>query len=195
MRHSEAFPIGAYQTVGTKPKVKKGKTKPKSNKKQELEELVDEKGGKLQGDKHIDQNDKAASSIYTTDDAVHTKGGIQGSKYNPRTSYMNDDEEVSLDRVAKDKMKKVVEDIFNKRNGGESDVMDKTKYSEGIPEVDELKETLPVLVRKISHIKTLLDREEVGGDEKAILLNSLLSVDLTDIPSQYKRELARKLGY
>jgi hypothetical protein len=161
-------------------------------KKKDLTELVDDKGGKLQGDEHIDQVNKSASSKDTTDDAVHKKAGSQDSMYR-RVSWMSD-EDTSLEDIAKDKMKGVVEDILSKRKF-DKDVIDKVKYSNGIPEVDMLKETLPVLVRKIAHIKTLLDREEVGGDEKAILLNSLLSVDLTDVPSQYKRELARKLGY
>jgi hypothetical protein len=107
---------------------------------------------------------------------------------------MSDSEDETLDDMANKKMKGVVEDILSKRQF-DKDVIDKVKYSNGIPEMDAVKESLPVLVRKISHIKTLLDRDEVGGDEKAILLNSLLSVDLTDVPSQYKRELARKLGY
>lgn len=167
----------------------------KKKKEEPLDELVDSKGGKLQGDEHIDQSNKAASSKDTTDDAVHKKAGIQASRYNPRISWMSDEEEdTSLSGVAKKKMRGVVEDILTKRKF-DKDVIDKVKYSNGIPEVEVLKETLPVLVRKIAHIKTLLDREEVGGDEKAILLNSLLSVDLTDIPSQYKRELVRKLGY
>lgn len=167
----------------------------KKLKKQELEELVDEKGGRLQGDEHIDQVNRAASSKDTTDDAAHKKAGTQASRYNPRISWMSDeDENTSLEDIGKKKMKGVVEDILSKRKF-DKDVIDKVKYSNGIPEVDVLKETLPVLVRKIAHIKTLLDRDEVGGDEKAVLLNSLLSVDLTDVPSQYKRELARKLGY
>lgn len=162
--------------------------------KKDLTELVDSKGGKLQGDKHIDQNNKVASSKDTTDDAVHKKAGTQASRYNPRISWMSDEDDTSLSGVANKKMEKVVEDILSKREF-DKDVIDKVKYSNGIPEVEVLKEILPVLVRKIAHIKTLLDREEVGGDEKAILLNSLLSVDLTDVPSQYKRELVRKLGY
>jgi hypothetical protein len=162
--------------------------------KKDLTELVDDKGGKLQGDKHIDQNNKVASSKDTTDDAVHKKAGTQASRYNPRISWMSDEDDTSLSGVANKKMEKVVEDILSKREF-DKDVIDKVKYSNGIPEVEVLKEILPVLVRKIAHIKTLLDREEVGGDEKAILLNSLLSVDLTDVPSQYKRELVRKLGY
>jgi hypothetical protein len=156
-----------------------------------IDEFVDEKGGKLQGDHHIDQSNKAASSRDTTDDAVHKKAGSQSSIYR-RVSWMTDKK--SLEEVAKGKMKNVVEDILSKKNY-DKDVIDRVKNSNGIPDVSVLKETLPVLMRKISHIKTLLDREEVGGDEKAILLNSLLSVDLTDIPSEYKRELARKLGY
>ena len=166
----------------------------KKKKEETLDELVDSKGGKLQGDEHIDQNNKVASSKDTTDDAVHKKAGTQASRYNPRISWMSDEEDTSLSGMANKKMEKVVEDILSKREF-DKDVIDKVKYSNGIPEVEVLKEILPVLVRKIAHIKTLLDREEVGGDEKAILLNSLLSVDLTDVPSQYKRELVRKLGY
>lgn len=170
-------------------------SKSRTIKKKDLTELVDSKGGKLQGDKHIDQVNMSASSKDTTDDAVHKKAGSQDSMYR-RVSWMSDDEDEgeSLEDIAKDKMKGVVEDILSKKKF-DKDVIDKVKYSNGIPDVEVVKEQLPVLVRKISHIKTLLDREEVGGDEKAILLNSLLSVDLTDIPSQYKRELARKLGY
>jgi hypothetical protein len=159
-----------------------------------IDELVDSKGGKLQGDEHIDQVGKATSSKDTTDD--HVRKSRQGTPFY-RRYYSEDDESLevdSLEEVAKDKMKGVLEDILSKRKF-DKDVIDKVKYSNGIPDVEVLKESLPVLIRKIAHIKTLLDREEVGGDEKAILLNSLLSIDLTDIPSQYKRELARKLGY
>ncbi len=169
----------------------------KKLKKKDLTELVDSKGGKLQGDEHIDQVGKATSSKDTTDD--HVRKSRQGTPFY-RRYYSEDDEslevdtEETLDEVAKDKMKGVLEDILSKRKF-DKDVIDRVKYSNGIPDVEVLKESLPVLIRKIAHIKTLLDREEVGGDEKAILLNSLLSIDLTDIPSQYKRELARKLGY
>jgi len=161
-------------------------------KKKDLTELVDDKGGKIQGDNHIDQSDMSASSKDTTDDAVNKKMGGQGTMYR-RVSWMDDKEE-SLKDVAKGKMKGVLEDILSKKKF-DKDVIDKVKYSNGIPDTDVLKETHPVLVRKIAHIKTLLDRGDIGGDEKAILLNSLLSVNLSDIPVQYKRELSRKLGY
>jgi len=169
------------------PKIKK------KLKKKDLTELVNDKGGKLQGDEHIDQSDMATTSKDTTDD--HVRKSRQGTPFY-RHYYSEDDEskEESLEEVAKHKMKGVLEDIL-KNKKFDKDIVDKVKYSNGIPEPDVLKETHPVLVRKIAHIKTLLDRDDVSGDEKAILLNSLLSVNLTDIPTQYKRELSRKLGY
>lgn len=164
----------------------------KKLKKKDLTELVDEKGGKLQGDEHVDQAGSATTSVDTTDD--HVKKTRQGVPMFRRYYSEEEKEDETLDEVAKGKMKKVLEDILSKKKY-DKDVIDRVKYSNGIPEVDILKDTHPVLIRKIAHIKSLLDRDEVGGDEKAILINSLLSVDLTDIPGQYKRELARKLGY
>jgi hypothetical protein len=166
----------------------------KLEKDETLDELVDSKGGKIQGDDHVDQAGKATSSVDTTDD--HVRKSRQGVPFF-RRFYSEDDESLepdSLEEVAKDKMKGVLEDILSKKKF-DKDVIDKVKYSNGIPEIDILKDSHPVLIRKIAHIKSLLDRDEVGGDEKAILLNSLLSLNLTDIPAQYKRELARKLGY
>ena len=96
--------------------------------------------------------------------------------------------------MGNDKMKGVLEDILSKKRFSK-DVLDKLKYGQGIPEIDVIKDEQPVLVRKITHIKSLLDKDEISGEEKGILLNSLLSMNLVDIPAQYKRELARKLGY
>jgi hypothetical protein len=166
--------------------------KKKLKKKDLTTELVDDKGGKLQGDEHIDQVGAATTSVDTTDDHVHKSR--QGVPMFRRYYSEEENEEETLDEVAKGKMKKVLEDILSKKNY-DKDVIDKVKYSNGIPDAEVLKDSHPVLIRKIAHIKSLLDRDEVSGDEKAILINSLLSVDLTDIPSQYKRELARKLGY
>jgi hypothetical protein len=161
-------------------------------KKKDITELVDDKGGRLQGDEHVDQSDSMTTSTDTTDDHVHkTRQGVPMFR---RYYSEEENDEETLEEVAKGKMKKVLEDILSKKKY-DKDVIDKVKYSNGIPEVDILKDSHPVLIRKIAHIKSLLDRDDIGGDEKAILLNSLLSVDLTDIPGQYKRELARKLGY
>ena len=155
-----------------------------------LDELVNEKGGKLHGDEHVDQSGTAASSKDTTDDHVRkTRQGVPMFR-----RYYSEGKDKTLDEVAKDKMKKVVEDILTKKKY-DKDVIDKVKHSGNIPDISMLKDDHPVLVRKISHIKTLLDRDEVGGDEKAILLNALLSSNMSEIPNQYKRELARKLGY
>lgn len=152
-----------------------------------LDELVDEKGGKISGDYHIDQSGKATSSLDTTDD--HVRKVRQGDPFYRR--YYSENK--TFDEISRDKMKSVVEDVLSGKNYGK-EVIDRVKYENGIPDVDVVKDDFPVLVRKIAHIKTLLDREEVNGETKAILLNSLLSVNLTDIPQPYKKELNKKIG-
>jgi hypothetical protein len=148
--------------------------------KKEISELVDDKGAKLKGRKKINQVDNASSSKST----IQLYSTYYGESVEPK----------SIKETANDKMKGVLEDILSKKRFSK-DVLDKLKYGQGIPEVDIIKDDQPVLVRKISHIKSLLDRDDISGEEKGILLNSLLSINLVDIPAQYKRELARKLGY
>tara|TARA_R110000803_G_scaffold124467_2_gene192215 strand:+ start:1575 stop:2102 length:528 start_codon:yes stop_codon:yes gene_type:complete len=169
--------------------IKKKDLTKKTSKKQDLEELVDEKGGKISGDEHIDQSGMATTTKDTTDD--HVRKSRQGSPFFRR--YYSESEDITLDEVAKNKMKKVVEDILTKKKF-DKDVIDKVRLSDGIPTMDMVKETHPVLVRRVSNIKSLIDRDDVSGTEKAILLNELLSIDLSEIPTEYKRELGRKLG-
>jgi hypothetical protein len=179
--------------------------------KKELSELVDEKGAKLKGRKKINQNDNASSSNSTNDtwyeldpetgeieDIHQGKVDTQRQDLPPYQLsgryYGASVEPKSIKEIGNDKMRGVLEDILSKKRFSK-DVLDKLKYGQGIPDVDVIKDEQPVLIRKISHIKSLLDRDDVSGDEKAILLNSLLSINLVDIPAEYKRELVRKLGY
>jgi hypothetical protein len=163
---------------------------------EELDELVDEKGGKIDGAEKIDQSDKMTTTKDTTDD--HLRKSRQGmSRYMYRSFYGEEDESKepeSLEEMSEEKMTGVLEDIFTKKRF-ERDVLDKVRYADGIPEIDIIKEKHPVLVRKIAHIKSLIDKDEVSGEDKAIMLNSILSTNLVDIPAQYKKELSRKLGY
>ena len=159
-------------------------------KKKDISELVDSKGGKLTGDEHVDQSGAATSNDTTDDHVTKTRQGV--SMY--RRYYSEDeDEELTLDEVSKNKMKNVIEDIMSKTSYSR-DVIDNLRDKGGVPDVDVLKDSHPVLVRKVSHIKSLMDRDDMGGDEKAILINSLLSINLSDIPTEYKKELIRKLG-
>jgi hypothetical protein len=179
--------------------------------KKELSELVDEKGGKIKGGKKYNQTQMATSGKQTNDswnEIDPETGEIEKTHYGKVQTQRQDLppyqlygryygeslEPKSLDEIAKDNMKNVLEDIISKKNFSK-DILDKLKNGNEIPDVDLLKDDQPVLVRKISHIKSLLDRSDVSGEDKAILLNSLLSINLTDIPTQYKRELVRKLGY
>lgn len=180
--------------------------------KKELSELVDGKGGKITGGKKQNQTSNASSSNMTSDgwdeldpetgEVKRTHQGSVSSKTQELPPfqfyaryYGESKEPKTIQEVAKDKMKNVLEDIISKKKF-DADVLSRVKnLDSGIPEVETIKEENPVLVRKISHIRDLINREEISGEEKAILLNHVLDVDLTDIPPQYKRELVRKLGY
>lgn len=166
------------------------------DKKKSIDELVDEKGGRLQGAEKVDQSDKTTTTKDTTDD--HVQKSRQGmARYMYRSFYGEDDqskEPESLEEMAKDKMKGVLENIFKKKDFNNADILDKIKYSNGIPEIDTIKEKYPVIIRKISHLKSLLESDEIEGEDKAIMLNALLSINLTDVSPQYKKELTRKLS-
>lgn len=155
----------------------------------DLTELVDDKGGPISGDEHIDQSGMATTTKDTTDD--HVRKSRQSTPFFRR--YYAESQDMTLDEVAKNKMRKVVEDILTNKKF-DKDVIDKVRLTDGIPSMDVVKESHPVLVRRVSNIKSLIDRDDVTGIEKAVLLNELLSVDLSEIPIEYKRELGRKLG-
>ncbi len=168
--------------------------KNKIYKKKDLTELVDEKGGKIQGQSKIDQSDNATTSVDTTDDHVHkSRQGM--SRYMFRRFYGENDqskEPKTTKEISEEKMRKVLEDLISKKNY-DSDVIDKVKYTNGIPDIDTIKEKHTVLVRKVSHFNSLINNDEVSGEDKAILINSILSTNLTDIPSPYKKELIKKI--
>jgi hypothetical protein len=98
----------------------------------------------------------------------------------------------TVKEMANQKMKKVLEDLVSNASY-DRDVLDAVKYNNGIPDLETLKEKHPVLVRKVAHFNTLISNDEVSGEDKAILINSILSANLTDIPSSYKKELIKKI--
>lgn len=176
-----------------------------------INELVDDNGSKIGGyDGAISQDDMVSSSNSTTDEFVKsTRQGM--SRYLYRGFY-GENEECDIDvpelekeikskpnklkETSKMKMKNVLEDIFATKNI-DKDIVDKFKNGEirknGIPTLDTIKEKNPILVRKVSHLKDIIEKNGLSGDMKAIILNHLLSLDLTDVDGGYKSELKKKL--
>jgi hypothetical protein len=182
-----------------------------------LSELVNKDGSRIKGGDKVNQNDNVASTKITTDDFVRmTRQGT--SRYNNygRAYYGEDDESNSdtelpkedkkktnpkkpikkIKESGKKKMGSLIEDIFTKKDFDREfvDTRSKDFRLNGIPELDVVKETNPILIRKVGALKDIIEKNSTSGEEKAIILNYLLSMDITDISQEYKQELKKKLS-
>ena len=184
-----------------------------------LKEFVNSNGGPIGGDYRIDQDDSMTTSPttppVTTDDFIKaTRQGPNRFMYRSFSREANEKNEKAklpkkdkdkknpkvatkkIKETARDKMDDLVEDIFTKKNF-DNDVLNKFKNSQsrlnGIPELESIREENPILIRKISGIKDLIEKNNATGEQKGIILNYLLSMDLTDIPVEYKNLLKNKI--
>ena len=92
-------------------------------------------------------------------------------------------------------MNSIVEDIFTKKDFDREfvDVRKKDLRFNGIESLESIRETNPILIRKVSALKEIIEKNSASGEEKAIILNFLLDIDMTDVPQQYKDELKKKI--
>ena len=100
-----------------------------------------------------------------------------------------------LKEIARGKMNSIVEDIFTKKDFDREfvDVRKKDLRFNGIESLESIRETNPILIRKVSALKEIIEKNSASGEEKAIILNFLLDIDMTDVPQQYKDELKKKI--
>ena len=97
----------------------------------------------------------------------------------------------SNENIAENKMKKMIEDFMGKRSD-DYDIVDKNIE---IPGLDKLKYDFskPIIARKTKNLVEMMDREGVSGEELAIVLNQILSIQNVDIPLNYKNTLISKI--
>lgn len=184
-----------------------------------LNELIRTNGAPIKGDYKIDQDDSMTTSPTTppttTDDAIKMKR--QGPNRFMYRSFAREDDssnekvklpkkdkekkypkklKTELDESSKLKMDELIEDIINKKTF-DKEIVDKFKYSkintEGIPNIDSIKENNPILIRKVMALKDIIEKNDATGEEKGIILNFLLDLDMTDIPSEFKNKLKQKI--
>lgn len=184
-----------------------------------LKELVNKFGAPIGGDYRIDQDDSMTTS--PTNPPVSTDDFIKATRQGPnRFMYRsfareNDDENKNVKLSKKDKRKKypkkakqeieessrfkmdeLLEDIIDKKSF-DRDIVDRLKQSKmaenGIPDIENIKETNPILIRKVMALKDIIEKNNATGEEKAIILNYLLGLDMTDIPTVYKQKLKNKI--
>ena len=63
-----------------------------------------------------------------------------------------------------------------------------------IPSLEFIRETNPILIRKVSALKEIIEKNISSGEEIAVVLNHLLGLDLSDVPNEYKKILRDKLN-
>lgn len=173
-----------------------------------LFELVNSDGSKIDGEEGgISPEDEKVTSNSTMDDFIKTsRQGMNRYMYrsfwgeeesdNVEIPDEDKDDNEVLESIGKEKMGKVLEDIFTKKSF-DTDIVDRIKNKEvrlnGIPPLDTIRETNPILIRKVSALKDIIDKNEATGEEKAVILNFLLDIGTHDIPREYKEELKKKL--
>lgn len=178
-----------------------------------LNELVNKDGSRISGDKKIDQLNNVTASKETTDDYVHsTRQSV--SRYNnygrvyigeegdeeeelktPPTDKKRKKPIKKLKETAKGKMDSLIEDIFTKKQFDTEFVNQNNNnlLSTEIGDLDSIRDTNPILIRKVGALKDIIEKNDASGEEKAVILNYLLDMDLTDMSSEHKEQLKRKL--
>jgi hypothetical protein len=174
-----------------------------------LSELVNKNGSRISGDYKIDQDNSMTTSPseppVTTDDFI--KATRQGkTMFMYRSFYSEDNEEnkdVKLPKKDKKKKnpkkaktkKRIKEDVFTKKDFDKEFVEKQTNYlvKNEIPNLESIRETNPILIRKVSSLKDIIEKNNTSGEELGVILNHILSMDLKELPKEYKDILKNKL--
>lgn len=109
-----------------------------------------------------------------------------------------------MSESSKKKMKHLIEDIVDKNFSDEtkknlSTRLDKLKKQvdinkNGIPDIDVISEENPLLVRKVKNLIDIIEKNLATGEQKGVILNYLINnIGTLDIPTEYKKEMIKKL--
>jgi hypothetical protein len=182
-----------------------------------LKELINKFGASIGGDYRIDSDDSMTTSPttppVTTDDAI--KYQRQGPNRFMYRSFAREDNEENkgkklskrdrskkypkkakseLEESSRFKMDELIEDIFTKKDFDRDFVPKQSDLRlNAIQPLETIKDSNPILIRKIETLRNLIETKDLTGEEKAIILNYILDMDITDIPVEYKVELKKKI--
>lgn len=151
-------------------------------KKEELDELVDADGSPIEGDFNaVNDTEIQTAPQQTTDD-------FAASAMQPNRS-LSGYGEVGVRRLrAEAQMKKVVESILE---NGMSDI-----NSNQVPDLQELSDNYqkPIVANKTQEMVSTISKNNLSGDEIAIVLSYMLdNINVQSIPQQYRVILKSKL--
>ena len=191
----------------------------------DINELIDTDGILIDKDDDFKANQRIVRSKKTTDDFVRsaTQGPeayfiYGGPYYGINYSYTVAENEVleedddpitpkdptySIDENQIEEMKSLVDEIFLKKKdergivkkANEQDILGDKVI---IPDISELKKTFekPMVIRKLNHLLDLVGKEQLNGEELAIVLNHLIdNVEIYKISDKHKEILGDKIKY
>lgn len=101
-------------------------------------------------------------------------------------------------------MRSLVDEIIRNKKDKSRDFVKRMKESDimvdkiQIPDITELKDVheKPIVIRKINSLLDLIHKEDIKGDELAILLNHLIdNLDIYTISDEHKEVLGDKIKY
>lgn len=113
------------------------------------------------------------------------------------------DTEFNFDFLEENKMKGLVDEMFLSKKTDKG-IVKKTNEQDllddeiEIADISELKKTFekPMVIHKLNHLLNLIDKEELNGEELAILLNHLIkNISIDEISEKHKEILGDKIKY
>lgn len=174
-----------------------------------IDELIGTNGALINPTNNYKQNRNHIKSKKTTDDFVRNStqgpeayfiygGPYYGINY---TRVVNEEEDVN---ESEDTMKSLVDEIIRNKKDNNRDVVRRMREEDimseplSIPDISELKDVheKPIVIRKINSLLDLIHKEDLRGDELAIVLNHLVSnLDLNTLSEEYRELIGDKIKY
>ena len=179
------------------------KYKPSKNKKEDLDELINADGSPIEGDRNPVNNSEIETAPQQTS-ADFAQSAIQPRRwYNSYygTPYSHGHrgytESVDLDEVARQKMEKMVEDMFSQKTDSHDMVKkihDTDVNRNKIPDMQEISVENQSATRITQDFVTKLNKVPLNGDEVGMILNYVIeNMDLTKVPNDYKGIIKNKI--
>ena len=115
------------------------------------------------------------------------------------------DTDFNFDLYTEGEMKDLVDEIFLKKKDKQKGIVKRANEQDvlgdintSIPDISELKKMYekPMVIRKLNHLLDLIGKEELTGEELAIVLNHLIeNIDLTILNDKYREIIGDKIKY
>ena len=164
-----------------------------------VDELIDKDGSFIKGDWNPNRREIFVGKNRPETSREFAQFTAQGPRYY-YTPHYGASRVYTRESIAENKMKSMIEDMVTNQYF-DNDITNKIGddfITTEIPLLGHLKSEhqRPIIARKTKYLGDMMEREGVTGEEIAIVINHLLStIDISKIPSEYKKILINKLKH